>query len=138
MSVTNSAGPATRATRRRLLQPWWVLVLAATFVTKLLAANVRVAWDVLTPRLLLRPAILCVPARPQLGDVGLALLANLISVTPGTLTLEVDPDRRVLFVHAMYPGWSRHDTLEDLDRLQLRLIAALYGLPPTTTAREEP
>ena len=124
--------------RRRLLQPWWVLVLAATFMAKLLAANLRVAWDVVTPRLLLRPVILRVPARPQLDDVGLTLLANLISVTPGTLTLEVDATQRVLFVHAMYPGRSRHDTLEELDRLQVRLIAALHGVPPATTRTEEP
>lgn len=116
--------------RRRILQLWWLLVLMIDFVVNLIAANARVAWDVVTPPLLLRPAVVRVPTRPELGDVGLVLLANLISVTPGTLTLEVDEEERTLFVHVMYPG-TRTDVLEELDRLQLQLIAALYAKVPS-------
>ena len=34
-------------------------------------------------------------------DAEIALLANLITLTPGTLSLDVSPDRRTLYVHAM-------------------------------------
>jgi multicomponent Na+:H+ antiporter subunit E len=116
-------------TARRLRQPWRLLVLVASVTIRLIVANARVAWDVITPALLLRPAVVRVPARRELGDVGLVILANLISVTPGTLTLEVDGDARDLYVHVMYPG-SRAEVLADLDRLQVRLIKALYAVDP--------
>lgn len=125
------------ATHRRLLQPWWLLVLIASFVTQLVSANVRVAWDILTPRPILRPAVLRVLAHPRLDDVGLVLLANLISVTPGTLTLEVDPSQRVLYVHVMYPESTRGATSDQLDRLQSKLVAALYAHDPATGTTTE-
>lgn len=117
------------AVARRVRQPWRLLVLAASVTSRLVIANLRVAWDVVTPPLLLRPAVIQVPVRRELGDIGLMVLANLISVTPGTLTLEVDEHARTLYVHVMYPG-SREDVLADLDQLQVRLIKALYALDP--------
>lgn len=112
---------------RRVRQVGRVLMLIVAFMVNLVVANARVAWDVVTPRLHLRPMVVGVPARPELGDVGLVLFANLISVTPGTLALEVDPDTRMLFVHVMYPGPSPDAAIADLDRLQLRLVAALHA-----------
>jgi multicomponent Na+:H+ antiporter subunit E len=63
-------------------------------------ANLKVAAAVLGPRRLLRPALVAVPLDVA-SDGQIALLANLISLTPGTLSLDVSPDRRTLYVHAM-------------------------------------
>jgi multicomponent Na+:H+ antiporter subunit E len=83
--------------RVRLLRlPGFLLYLAK----EVLVANVKVAAAVVAPSGRLRPAIAAVPMRLD-RDAEIALLANLITLTPGTLSLEVSPDRRTLYVHAM-------------------------------------
>lgn len=49
------------------------------------------------------PAIVAVPLDVE-GDFSVTLLANVISLTPGTLTLDVSDDKRVLYIHSMYGG----------------------------------
>jgi multicomponent Na+:H+ antiporter subunit E len=70
------------------------------FLKELLVANLRVAAAVVAPAGRLRPAIVAVPLTVD-RDAEIALLANLITLTPGTLSLDVSPDRRTLYVHAM-------------------------------------
>lgn len=70
------------------------------FLKELLIANLKVAAAVLSPEGRLRPAIVAVPLTVD-RDAEIALLANLISLTPGTLSLHVSPDQRTLYVHAM-------------------------------------
>jgi len=71
------------------------------YLREVLLSNLRVAYDVLTPRLQRRPAIITVDIE-GLSDQQLIALTNLITMTPGTLSLDVSEDHRVLFVHAMY------------------------------------
>jgi len=70
------------------------------FLGQLALANVRVARAVLAPLRRLRPAIVAVPLSLD-RDAEIALLANLLTLTPGTLSLEVSEDRRTLYVHAL-------------------------------------
>lgn len=71
------------------------------FLRELLIANLRVAHDVLTPHHHMNPGIVAVPLDVE-SDLQITLLANLITLTPGTLSLHVSDDRRILYVHAMY------------------------------------
>lgn len=71
------------------------------FLWELLLANIRVAYDVLTPTHHMRPGIIALPLDAQ-EDREITLLANLITLTPGTLSLDVSPDRKFLYVHSMY------------------------------------
>lgn len=73
---------------------------AAFFLKELVVANLKVAAAVLAPSGRIRPAIVACPLTLD-RDAEIALLANLITLTPGTLSLEVSPDRRTLYVHAM-------------------------------------
>lgn len=70
------------------------------FLKELVVANLRVAAAVLAPAGRVRPAIVACPLTLD-RDAEIALLANLINLTPGTLSLEVSPDRRTLYIHAM-------------------------------------
>lgn len=76
------------------------------YLWELLIANVRMARDVLSPRLQVRPAIIALPLDMHTdSDSEIALLANLISLTPGTLTIDISNDRRTLYIHAVnVPG----------------------------------
>ena len=73
------------------------------FLNELLKANLQVAYDVITPRFYMTPGIIRIPLSAE-TDLEIALLANLISLTPGSLSLDVSDDRKVLYVHAMYIG----------------------------------
>jgi multicomponent Na+:H+ antiporter subunit E len=71
------------------------------FLYELVKANLEVAYDVITPKFYMKPGIISVPLDAK-TDLEITLLANLITLTPGTLSLDVSEDRKNLFVHAMY------------------------------------
>lgn len=78
-----------------------VLGLFLFFIHDLVQSSLMVAWDVLTPRLRARPAFVEMPLEAE-TDVEIVLVANLISLTPGTLSIDVSADRKTLLVHAMF------------------------------------
>ncbi|MEX2501851.1 MAG: Na+/H+ antiporter subunit E [Trueperaceae bacterium] len=75
--------------------------LALFFLKELLLSSVRVAIDVIRPEMTMTPAVIAVPLDVT-SDAEITLLANLISLTPGTLSLDVADDKSCLYVHAMY------------------------------------
>lgn len=77
------------------------LGFAAFFAWELLLANLRVVYEVLTPTHHMRPGIVAVPLDLE-TDAQVLLLSSLLSLTPGSLVVDVSPDRRTLWVHAMY------------------------------------
>ncbi len=71
---------------------------ALFFLWELLLANFRMAAFLLKPQQKLRPGIVAVPLNLE-GDLAVTLLANLITLTPGTLALDVSSDRSVMYIH---------------------------------------
>lgn len=71
------------------------------FGKELLKANMKVAFDVLTPPWHMQPGVIALPLEAK-TDLEITMVANFISLTPGTLSLDVSNDRRVLFIHAMF------------------------------------
>jgi len=71
------------------------------FLFELIKANLQVAFDVVTKKFYMTPGIVKVPLEAE-TNIEISLLANLITLTPGTLSLDVSEDRKVLYVHAMY------------------------------------
>lgn len=76
-------------------------VLIAYFVKELVKSSIMVARDCISPRPNLHPAIVRMPLDAH-SDFEIFLLANLITLTPGTLTLDVAEDRSFLIVHSIY------------------------------------
>ncbi len=74
---------------------------AAFYLREIVASNLKVAFDVLTPKHRMKPAMLSLDVE-GLTDRQLLAMANLLTMTPGTLSVDVSPDRRFLLVHAMY------------------------------------
>ena len=75
--------------------------LVVLFHWELILSSVQVAYDVLTPRHRARPALLKMPLDVK-SDAGILLVTNLITLTPGTLSLDVSEDRKTLLIHAMF------------------------------------
>jgi len=71
------------------------------FIYELVLANLKVAYDIVTPQHLMRPGIVKIPLSAK-TDLEITLLANLITLTPGTLTMDVSPDKKFIYVHSMY------------------------------------
>jgi multicomponent Na+:H+ antiporter subunit E len=78
-----------------------LLLFLPFYIKEVVLSNLRVAHDVLTPRHRMRPAVFSIPLE-GLNDRQILALANLITMTPGTLSLDVSQDKRLLYIHAMY------------------------------------
>lgn len=75
--------------------------LFLVFLYHLITSSLHVVWDVVTPKHLSDPIIVKVPLDVS-SDFEIMLLANLVSLTPGSLTLDVTEDKQFLIVHAMF------------------------------------
>jgi len=94
---------------------------AGYFLWQLLLSNLRVAYDVVTPHLYMRPGIVAIPLDAK-TDQEITLLANLITLTPGTLSLDVSEDRKFLYVHAMFVDDVESFRKEIKDGFERRLL----------------
>ncbi len=95
------AQPLFGGTSGYYMRAWRIVRLILFFIYDLCVSSIRVAYDVLTPKDLSNPAILEMPLDVK-SDIEILLVTNLISLTPGTLSLDVTPDRKTLIVHAMF------------------------------------
>ncbi len=77
-----------------------VVKLVLLFLYELFMSALRVAWDVLRPRMSFQPGIIAYPLTTE-DEVQITLLANLITLTPGTLSVDVSTDKTTLYIHAM-------------------------------------
>lgn len=91
---------------------------ALFYVGELVLSNLRLARDILTRPIHARPAVIAVPL-DELNDLQLLALNNLVTMTPGTLSLDISDDRRMLFIHAMYvsdPDAFRREIKEQYEK----------------------
>jgi len=91
------AGTVTNRTLRAV--PSVVLYLV-TFLRELVVANLQVARIVLSPSLPIQPAVVEVPLRVE-SDAAVTTIANSITLTPGTLTMDYDTETNTLYVHSI-------------------------------------
>jgi multicomponent Na+:H+ antiporter subunit E len=94
------------------------------FLWQLLLANLKLAHDVVTPTDYMRPAVLAIPLDAR-TDEEISLLANLVTLTPGTLSLDVSADRKQMYIHAMYvenAEETRREIKEGFERRVLELL----------------
>ncbi|MEX0966948.1 MAG: Na+/H+ antiporter subunit E [Bacteroidia bacterium] len=84
--------------RKYFRQFYYFILLMIFFIKELFISNLKIVWYVITPDLQFTPAVLALPLTVK-SDVEIALLANLITLTPGTLTLEISDDHKFLFFH---------------------------------------
>lgn len=109
-------------------RPWRLAAFVGWYLLDLVLSSLRIAGAVLLPGGPLRAGWLVVRLRTR-NDGETTLLANLISLTPGTLSLDVSPDRKLLYVHALL---RKEDDEQQVERelemkLQGRLLRLLGG-----------
>ena len=112
--------PSLRGYTRRLPR---LLRFLAFFAKELVMANLTVAFDIITPVWHMKPGVIAMPLEAK-TELEITMVANIISLTPGTLSLDVSDDRRVLFIHAMFLDNEQElrDSLQDMERRVLEIL----------------
>lgn len=102
-----------------------LLGLGGFFLWDLISSSFKVAFDVLTPTLQATPRFIVVPLDAK-TDTEILLTANLISLTPGSLSVDISEDRKHLLVHAMFADGSADEVRQSLkDGMERRVLEAL-------------
>jgi multicomponent Na+:H+ antiporter subunit E len=95
---------------------WVKLILI--FLWELVVSSIQVVFDVITPQQMARPGIVSVPLDVK-DEMAVLVMTNYISLTPGTLCLDVTDDCNTLYIHAMFaddPDDIRRQIKEGVER----------------------
>jgi multicomponent Na+:H+ antiporter subunit E len=104
----------TYARPRLLPRIWRSIGLLLLFLRELVLSAVRVAAIVLSPNMKdkIKPAIVAVPLTVR-SDAEITLLANMITLTPGTLSIDVSADKHTLYIHVLQLS-TREELIADI------------------------
>jgi len=86
---------------RLIKRTYYALIFIGFYLFKLVEANLIMAWDILTPKMLDQPGFMDVEIHLK-SDTGILLLSNLVSMTPGTLVVDANLQKKLLKVHVLY------------------------------------
>jgi multicomponent Na+:H+ antiporter subunit E len=101
-----------------------ILRFALFYLGEIMKSNLRIALDVARPRPKIKPGIVAVGVE-ELSERATVLVANLITMTPGTLSLDISDDGRWIYVHCLYlqdPEAARKSMEKDF----VQAVAALH------------
>jgi multicomponent Na+:H+ antiporter subunit E len=118
--------------------PLSALVFVGYFLTQLVRSNLQVAWEVITPGSNVNRAIISVPMHVATDGL-VTVVGNAITLTPGTLTVDVrgdgDGSPPVLYVHVLH-FVDVESTRRDVLRLE-RLAVRAFGTREQRAALDE-
>lgn len=104
-----------------LYRTWKLLVLIVIFFKELLIACLIVLRSVFLPISHLNPGIIAMKVDFH-TNFELVLLCNMITLTPGTLTLDISPDNKIIYIHVLDcsdpEGVISHIQKEFVDRMK--------------------
>ncbi len=78
-----------------------LLLFLIYYLKELVLSSLYVAYDIITPTDYMKPGIVAVPVDLK-TDTAIIAFVNLISMTPGSLSVDMSPDKKIIYVHAMY------------------------------------
>jgi len=83
-----------------LRRVWAIIKLLVLFLSELIKANIDVVKIVLKAKMDFQPGIVAVPTKLE-SDLEVSILAALITLTPGTVSMEFSDDSKIIYVHAI-------------------------------------
>ena len=114
---------ALRAERPRLSRPLVIARLTGVVLWDIVQSNIDVARRILGPEAAIKPGFVWVPLSIR-DPHGIATLATIITMTPGTLSADLDPGRRHLLIHA----FNLDDAAALIDSIKTRYEAPLMDI----------
>lgn len=108
------------------LNPWYLAVFTAHFSYKLVVGSFQVALQAFSPQPIRGNGVIAVQLFTR-SDLIMTLTAITLSLIPGSLVLEADRERSILYLHVLGagPGDSVEKTRADVARVERRLVRAL-------------
>lgn len=100
------------------------LLLCLYFIYELIVSSLKVAWDVITPIQTSKPAVVAVPL-DACSAAEVTVLANLVSLTPGSLSIDISDDNSHLLVHAMFVEDTEAFKAEIKQGMEKRVLEAM-------------
>ena len=97
------------------------IIYLYVLIKEIIKANIAVAKIVIKPTIDIKPGIIAVPIRTK-TNIGITGIANTITLTPGTLTVDISDDKTILYVHsidATDPQGIRDSIRDDLEHYVL-------------------
>jgi multicomponent Na+:H+ antiporter subunit E len=104
--------------RNYVIRTWRLFSFLIYGLWSIIKANIDVARIVLSPQMKFTPGFVAVPLDVK-SDVGITILANIITLTPGTVTIDVASDHKQLYIHALNvgdPDALRRDIKHDFEQ----------------------
>lgn len=90
-----------RSVLKFMLRTYRFVIFIFYYLKELFLSSLYVAYDIITPKDLSKPGIVEVPVNLK-SDTAIIAYANLISMTPGSLTMDMSADKTKIYIHAMY------------------------------------
>jgi multicomponent Na+:H+ antiporter subunit E len=101
-----------------------ILLFTLYFIRILIKSNLIVAWEVITPGFNMTPRFIRYSVQ-GLTDVQITTLANAITLTPGTLSVDISDEDDILYIHCMYAA-DRAAAVRDIDELRDKLMQKVF------------
>lgn len=95
---------------------YYILEFLVFYLMKLVQSNIVIAYDILTPTMLTNPCLIKIPLVIN-SNIGLLLFSNLLSMTPGTLSIDITDDKKFIWVHVLYKK-SEDEMLAEIMEIQ--------------------
>jgi multicomponent Na+:H+ antiporter subunit E len=86
---------------KRIKRFLWFFYYTPVFIFEVVKANLDVTYRILMPNLPIKPGIVKIRTKLK-SDEGLTILANSITLTPGTLSVDIDKENGYIYVHWIY------------------------------------
>lgn len=108
-----------------------VLSFVVFFFSELIKSNIAVGKAALNPRLGIVPGVIAVPLQSRSNAV-LVIMSNFITLTPGTISMDISDDKSTLYIHALDLSDPEGvaEGVKDLERRVMRLMGHEPGQVP--------
>ncbi len=98
---------------------YYIVEFIVIYIVKLVQSNMYIAYDILTPEMRTKPDFIYVPITIK-SDFGLLLFSNLVSMTPGSLTIDIDKEKTFIEIHVLY-NQNKENVLKEIETIQNKI-----------------
>jgi len=98
---------------------YYIVEFIVIYIVKLVQSNMYIAYDILTPKMRTKPDFIYVPITIK-SDFGLLLFSNLVSMTPGSLTIDIDKEKAFIEIHVLY-NQNKENVLKEIETIQNKI-----------------
>ncbi len=104
-------------------KPYLLIAFIVFYLYNLVKSNFYIAYDILTPKTQSVSDFVWIKNRTA-SSFGLLLFSNLLSMTPGTLSVDYDDEKKSLLVHYLHTNRNNR-VIQEIETVQDKIIALI-------------